>query len=264
MRWSQRMVCGLVVLAVAMLCAATSSATTRWNGIGDWTDDASNWDGGLPHAGNSGNIQSGTAAIDTDTAVVDNLYFSDSGGSGTAGNSTLNMSGGTLTGNWANFYGVNSATQIWNLSGGDATFTQTMHLMYGHWLGTNSSSILNMTGGTLSLAGDIVLGGTGVQTGSPTAHIQLDGGILSGTSLHAGPGGGTPTMDITRGTLILDGNLSSLPDFVTAFGSTEKLVFSYDSGVDRTTITAVPEPSACVLLGIGVLCLGLVARRRRE
>ncbi len=71
-------------------------------------------------------------------------------------------------------------------------------------------------------------------------------------------------MDITNGFLILDGNVSSLPSFVTAVGGTAVFKFSYDGVADKTTITAVPEPSACVLLGIGVLCLGLVARRRRE
>ena len=45
-------------------------------------------------------------------------------------------------------------------------------------------------------------------------------------------------MDISGGTLILDGEISSLPGWVTYYNGSGTPDFDYDGGNDETTITA--------------------------
>jgi hypothetical protein len=61
--------------------------------------------------------------------------------------------------------------------------------------------------------------------------------------------------------LVLAGNISNMASYgnVTAYDGIGTFVYSYDSGSNLTTITAIPEPATIALLGLG----GLLFRKRR-
>ena len=278
MRSSQKTgICGLCLLAVASvaLVASPAMATVKWTGDGDWTDDAGNWDPYAPVASESVVLKRGILGFNDETATILNMAM---GEDNTADTSTFNMTGGSLTitgGDGATYYGYSvagGAIDTWNVSGGTVLLTGTpggLNMMYGGVLNNNgdATSILNMNapGGTMIVNGTLNFGAGG-QGASWTAEINLAAGTLQATSIV--PGSATQSFDMTGGTLILNGeypNTNQLPSFATANGSGQgDFLFNYDGGADQTTITVVPEPSTCVLVVIGALCLGLVRRRKRS
>ena len=124
--------------------------------------------------------------------------------------------------------------------------------------GSGSTGLLDMTGGYIRADGDFKVG-SGDATAS--AIVLLHGGIISTGNLSFDTDCGS--MDITYGTLLLDGDeateVSDLVTggYITAFGGSGSVVVNY--AADVTTVTAVPEPVTIALLGLG----GLLIRRRR-
>jgi hypothetical protein len=190
----------LCILATAVAL----NAQLDWNSAdadGDWNTPESWAAGVVPGSAdfariNGGNATvSGAANVDKITTGGTSALTVDSGGSlavtgdflvGEAGNASLEEKTGTLQ--------LNSGGQI----------TASTFVQIGAWSATGQESILNITGGTLTV-------GTELRVGSGAAGtLNLSGGTLDLSSdywqsLRIGDKAGDGTVNITGGTLITNG-----------------------------------------------------------
>ena len=258
------MVSRMVMICLAVLAWTATAAKAdqkNWDGVGDWTADAAScWStGSVPTSATLANLRSGTVSINNETIATEYFWFGHDF-DGTAADVTLNMTGGTVTASLdACFVGFNNATMTWNLSGGTVNVLRRMYMLYGASdSGPKSSAILNITGGELNIVGNLIFADE-YHAHTPSAstrkaHIQLDGGTLSANAITAGgvganganiggnAGGGAISMDITGGTLVLTGRVSSM-GFVTAYGGKGSFVYDYDGEVPgKTVIRAITTP----------------------
>jgi hypothetical protein len=100
-------------------------------------------------------------------------------------------------------------------------------------------------------------------TDGSTGHVELGEGTIDLGRIFWNSNG---SMNITEGTLLLDGNkVSDIDDYVTdgwltAYGGSGTVIRTYDSGTNHTIVTGIPEPITIALLGLGGLAL---VRRKR-
>ena len=185
-------------------------------------------------------------------------------------NATLTVqNGGNLNVGGILWTSTNGATGNFTIANG-GTVTVGNHL----WWGINSASVISISGSLTQTAGILGLGTSNASTASGgTAMVSiLNGGLLalnniSGTGTNSIQAGSA--IDISgTGRLTAPGNRTGAfttyidADRITGNGMTgiSNLNISYDSGMDLTTVTAVPEPSAALLLGIAG-SLALVRRK---
>lgn len=138
-------------------------------------------------------------------------------------------------------------------AGTNATLTMTGGVIDAEGnisVGYGGTGVLDITGGNIYIgppAGGKSLR-IGVNSGS-NGQVNLHGGAIITTGLTMRENGGVGTMDITTGTLIINGQWSASHSYfqngwVTAYGGAETLNFSYDAGTNKTTITAQIQSSA--------------------
>ena len=153
------------------------------------------------------------------------------GGALTMDGGTLDISGDDL------LMGKNGNTGTLNMNGGTITVARDLEVAGGN------PGFLNMTGGTIIVGDDFEipeLEGDGVSI----AEVHLDGGaIIIGGDLHMFDQG---SLDITAGTLILDGNVVSAVQgyidngWITAYGGDGTVQLDYDvTNQDQTTLKGV-------------------------
>ncbi|MHC4540118.1 MAG: hypothetical protein ACYS74_10110, partial [Planctomycetota bacterium] len=162
-----------------------------------------------------------------------------------SGNSTgdLTIDGGTLTTNGS----------LWIANDGGST--GTVYMISGT---LNASSLnvarrgqgtLDITGGTI-IANNFRIG----QTSTATGHVNFHGGIITANNFAMRDGSSVGTMDVTAGTLLIDGDeLSTVQRFIdngwiTAYGGDGTLHLDYNvTNEGLTTLKAVhnlnPNPA---------------------
>jgi hypothetical protein len=231
----KKMTCliSLVLLLVQFECA---SAQISWSDSGPdhlWSTVA-NWSSQIvPTSMDSASIDSpeNTHCEITDgiTAECETLRVGNS--SFTA---NLDISGGSLTAAGA-YVGVDNSTGhgILNISGG---LFSTGSLQVG-WRGIGT---VNMTGGTIELTDNLVVPGL---TGTGT--VNLHDGTINASELRLTSDSGL--LDITRGTLILEGDDTEIIQAnidngrLTAYEGQGALNVDYDvTNAGKTTLTATP------------------------
>ncbi len=188
--------------------------------------------GGILHSANlimGGDIGSsaicelfaGVVAVDNDFTLADN------------GTAFFDMTGGSLSGN--NVYigsGVGSEGTFKVNYDAVVTFSNSAVL------GVSGSGILEISNGQMVIGQSLIL----AQNSGSVGRVELRGGTLRAANLIWGDGEGT--IDISGGTLILDGQISELPDTVIAYGGNEQwyLALDYDSVEDVTRISVAMVP----------------------
>jgi hypothetical protein len=191
-------------------------------------------------------------------ATAKNLYIGHKSG---ANGSLMTISGGTVDLSNNLHLGRFGGQGTLNMEAG--TLDVGNNLIVGKW--DNSPVLygdgtLNMTGGTINVpSGDFDIS----SDGSP-GHVQLDGGLISGSSFVMDANG---SMDITDGTLELSGDKTSTVQgfvdngWITAGGADIRAIkIDYNSDADKTTVTvdtsilalaAQPTPSNGAVLELG-------------
>ncbi|MHC4518755.1 MAG: hypothetical protein ACYTAS_09225, partial [Planctomycetota bacterium] len=168
------------------------------------------------------------------------------------------MEGGTLVvGTDDLLLGKNDGEGILNMIGG------TIDVARDFEVGGGNPGIVNMTGGTITVGDDFEIPETEGNPDSP-AEVHLDGGTISiGGDLHMFEYG---LLDITAGTLIVDGNsVSDVQGFIdngliTAYGGNGTVQLDYDvTNPGQTTVRAIhkfnPYPADGGIVPAGAVAL---------
>jgi len=226
--------CKKMLFVILMLgIVGIALADTDWtNGSGDraWAN-SQNWSAGVPNSSTKTGIRASIAEgpiIDSSTtATTAALVCGDWSNFG-----ILDITGGTLTTNgWFILaYGIND-TGTFNVSGG--TTTVSSHLD----VGMAGVGYMNMTAGTVTVSSTF-----GIATNGGSGDLYLDGGTISCGSFSMATGA---AMDITEGTLIIEGDVTSTIDtyvsngWITAYGGVGILNVDYNiTNTGKTTISA--------------------------
>ncbi len=162
------------------------------------------------------------------------------------GTGYFDMSGGTITAEHVYLPRNNPGIGYMTMTGGTVTTGQsfTLGLHNGEYgelnisggtinVGTmfrcpdNGQAVLNMTGGTINISGTFFIVRRGSSGGSTSGHVQLDGGTITADDfeMDAQNIGRPATMDITGGTLVINGDkVDRIKNYIangwiTAFGS---------------------------------------------
>ncbi|HUW18500.1 MAG TPA: LamG domain-containing protein [Sedimentisphaerales bacterium] len=162
----------------------------------------------------------------------------------------VNMSGGTVN-NYCNYDIYLAAGSTVNLSGG--TINSGFYIPHGY---SDDSPVegpatVHMTGGMINAKAEPYAGG-GIRIASHEGArkhgvLNLYGGTIIARDLTIDANG---LMDITEGTLIMDGDKSSnlntyiANGWLVAYGGVGTIVYSYDGGTNVTTVTAKLGKSA--------------------
>ena len=213
---------------------------------GDWNNPA-NWNPSVVPASDSPVVDTAGPLIDSsdNLTIGAGFYIGAFGGPG-----SVTQTGGSLTvNNMEPGYGAQGS---YTLTGG------TVNLVQGGWnllLGRGGNGTFNLDGGTLN-AGQIWLGFSG-----GTGVFNMTGGTLNSNAASA--------FQFTQGDVNFGGGDMYLPGDQTAIDSNAWFhktgTGAYTESFDGTTTHlsyVVPEPSALVLLGAGLLGFCSVRRRR--
>ncbi len=245
----RKMICLVSFVLVLSLVGDVQAANVTWTDTtGDhlWSTPA-NWDSGaVPTLADRAQINTLPGPIIMNEDAV--AYTMGVGFWGDGSDGGLTVNGGTLTtaSNFRIGWGPNTHGTL-NMNGG----TMTNHDVY---VGSEGSGVLNMNGGTIIARYDFHIPKTTV-SGLGTGHVNLDGGIITaGNFAMRGNAGVIGTMDVTSGTLIIDGNDLSLVQgyidngWITAYagrgggiGGGGTLNLDYDvTNEGKTTLMATP------------------------
>lgn len=250
--------------------------------------------GSLPGAGDQARINWGGNTVTVSTAVptVSRVMIGvdENGNVDVLSGGVLSSTGNVLAGN--NNAAVNNA----NLFVRDGGTVNVGNILYssnnsstGHitidaggivnvgnhlWLGATKPSTISIGGSLFQTGGILGLGTTNANTpsgGTATVNI-LDGGLLSLNNISGGAGlpsiQAGSVIDIQgSGRLVLPGNFTGvLNNYITANkiignGTNGAVSASFDSDLNQTIVSTIPEPSSALLLGLAG-AFGFVRRRR--
>ena len=237
------------VLLLAL--AGNSSAATRWfygggDSVGLW-NTASEWYGGVPTASDIANLNTAGVVCIIDAnhtggsaAVCDTLWLPDY--QSNTGYCYLDMTGGTLTvtnnmemGRWGTT--VDDLGML-SMSGGTINVGGELHVGGKHGTpATGGTGTINICGGKIDVDGALKVPVTDAKAGA----INFYGGIIEAGSISMNSDG---LIDITEGTLIIDGNVVSTintyvtSSYITAHNGDANVIVDYNTTDDQTHVTS--------------------------
>ncbi len=227
----------VLLLGMVVDASAVDRNWTNTNGNRLWST-AANWSGSVvPTSADKAAIRnqaiSGPIIQSGITAVANQIVVGD----WSSTNDTITMTGGTLTTSGTSCWvilGYGAANKgTFTMSGGTATFGDNFYV------GFNGKGYVEMTGGTITVG---LVFGIAQNTGS-IADVNLHGGTINANgTFNMTSGGG---LDITTGTLIINGNVDSTiatyitNGWITAYGGTGTVNHDYNiTNPGKTTVTA--------------------------
>ncbi|MDD5134417.1 MAG: hypothetical protein PHP01_03275 [Phycisphaerae bacterium] len=238
---NKKCVCLMFVLLMLGIVGTVSAADRNWtNGSGTraW-GTSGNWDTGIPTSADKAAIRNSAILgpiIATGTnAVAAQVVIGD----WSSANDTLDMTGGTLTtSSWVTLGYSTGNNGTFTISGGTVNFGSTLYV------GLSGTGTINMTGGTITVASTLGI----AQNAGSTGTANLNGGSISCGSFNMTGGG---SMDITTGTLIISGDVTTAINGyvtggqITAYAGTGTVNVDYNtSNPGKTTVTASPPASS--------------------
>ena len=138
-------------------------------------------------------------------------------------------------------------------------------------IGRRGEGVLMMNGGTMNVSSTIEIPSSTDTASINIGHLQLNGGVITCDALSMRPVNsgviGTGTIDVTAGSLILDGDAVSIVQeyidngWITAYDGNGTLYLNHDvTNPGKTTLTAIhlfhPKPEDGGLLAAGEVALG--------
>jgi len=226
---------------VLMLGSVSNAEDIQWTDLGAdhlWSTPE-NWDlGRVPTLADDVRIDVPAAGAPNGPVIQDgtdakaNGIFTEA-----AGEPTLTMTGGTLeVADWIWYGDGADSFGIWEMSGGTVSVVNEFELGWGGGAGT-----LTMTGGTIN-AGEAV-----IPTGSGAfGELYLNGGTLNVTKADGLSVNENGLIDITEGTLVLEGDdTAKINDLIaagliTVYGGDSLFILDYDErNPGKTTLTAI-------------------------
>ena len=223
------------ILYLFVIISVTYSIDTNWNNNGGdrlWRTSA-NWSAGLPtgvdKAGIRGNHSADGPIIDSSTtAVANNIVIGDWSSSA----DSLEMTGGTLAaGGWCILGYGSSNNGTMTFTNGTATIGNNLDV------GFNGTGTLHMNGGSITINSRFGI----AQNAGSAGNVFLDGGTITAGMFHMTSGG---TLDITAGTLIVNGNITSAiaayvaASQITAYNGDGDVLYDTTTNPGKTTIWA--------------------------
>ena len=206
-------------------------ANTLWSTAENWVGDEA------PGIDYAAQIDVTGAICLIDSSVTAECKALRVGNDNIGGPSYLTMTGGSLTtsslGGLLLGQNAEDSEGVFDLSGG-TIYARHMHV------GGHGTGRLNMSGGTLTITTTAIYiprfpGGIG--------HIQLDGGTIETPEMIMIDGG---TIDIIGGTLIIDGDVSSLlsgwiaDGWLTAYNGSGSVIIDNSGTPEKTIVTGEP------------------------
>ncbi len=231
-----------LVWSFTVVSGATSTRWTNNDPVSELWSSELNWDNGTPGLMTSVWIDNEpNVLIDDTVTAVGNVVRVSITNPVDANEPSIFMTGGSLTGSGDFVLGQGYGSKpVMEISGGTAN-------IFSLWTGNMScwsmgSSRLHVTGGTVNCS-YLWVSRCSPPTGQEGA-IQLDGGVINAGAFFMGNG----NMDITAGTLIINGNVTGVINsyvtngWITAYGGTGVLIVDYDHvNPGKTTVKACPS-----------------------
>ena len=236
----------LITVILLVSVVGNALADTDWNNVGgdrDW-DNVSNWDFGVPDSADKVGIRASIVGpiIDTGTTAVTGKVVCGDWGNTDA----IDITDGSLATNGWFILGYGASDDgTFNVSGGTTTVSTHMDVGY------KGAGHINMTSGTVTVNGTFGIS-MNIEGNASSGDVHLDGGTISCASISIQTGG---SMDITGGTLIVDGDVTGMINIykgdgrMTAHDGTWWVICDYGvTTAGKTTVTASdtapPEPPA--------------------
>ncbi len=238
---------GFLLAALSGSALAAFVPNTSWQGdVSNSWSEAGNWDSGVPTSSSQAAVDDSggySVVISSGVNAVASAIQTGWGG-GAVSHMTIEAGGTLALGNFLTIAQEAGTNATVTMSGGVIDAEGNISVGY------SGTGVLNMTGGNVYIgppAGGKSLR-IGVNSGS-NGHVNLHGGSITTTGLTMRENGGVGTMDITAGTLIVNGQWSASHNYfqngwVTAYDGTGTLNFNYDAGTNKTTITAQIQSAA--------------------
>ncbi|MBA7523548.1 hypothetical protein ES705_15675 [subsurface metagenome] len=252
---SKKMICLVsLVLVLSLMVGDVQAVNVTWTdaGLDHLWSTPGNWDTGtLPTSADWAIIRTlPGATIANEGALTDRVYLGFGGQPG-----VLTVDGVTLTSSWIQFAVSENQEGTLNMISGTITVGNVLQV------GGRGSATLNMTGGTITVAYEMKIASRATATG----HVNLDGGIITTNNFVMREEiGAVGTMNITAGTLIINGDQLSLVQgyiddpngWITAYDGNGTLQMDYDvTNKGKTTLTAIhvlnPNPADGALVSPG-------------